>query len=103
MSNETVILSVDDDAVNQTVIEILLEGSGYRVIQAMDGIEALEVGSGGPDIPDYCPTEELIADPAKIKPWKKKFTDKNILVGALGAHGNTLHPDPAIAAASPRT
>ena len=51
-SKETVILSVDDDAVNQTVIEILLEGSGYRVIQAMDGIEALEILEKRDRLPD---------------------------------------------------
>jgi CheY-like chemotaxis protein len=47
-----VILSVDDDAVNQTVIEILLEGSGYDVIQAMDGVEALEVLESRDQLPD---------------------------------------------------
>jgi CheY-like chemotaxis protein len=47
-----VILSVDDDAVNQTVIEILLEGSGYKVIQAMDGVEALEVLESMSVLPD---------------------------------------------------
>jgi len=64
------------------------------------GIEALEIGMGGPDIPDYCPTEELLADPTKIGPWKKKFTDRGLLIGALGAHGNPLHPDPKMAAVS---
>jgi CheY-like chemotaxis protein len=43
MTEPLTILSVDDDAVNQTVIEMLLEGSGYQVLQAMDGVEALEV------------------------------------------------------------
>ena len=47
-----VILSVDDDAVNQTVIEILLEGSGFKVIQAMDGVEALEVLESMSTLPD---------------------------------------------------
>ena len=36
------ILSVDDDAVNQAVIEILLQSHGYIVEQAMDGLEALD-------------------------------------------------------------
>ena len=53
MSRPTVILSVDDDAVNQTVIEILLDGSGYQVLQAMDGVEALEVlEKCGDNLPD---------------------------------------------------
>ena len=36
----------------------------------------------------------------KAQAWKKKFTDRNIQVGALGAHGNPLHPDQKIAAES---
>ena len=36
------VLSVDDDSVNQTVIEFLLTSNGYQVVAAMDGIEALE-------------------------------------------------------------
>jgi CheY-like chemotaxis protein len=52
MSDPTIILSVDDDAVNQTVIEILLEGSGYQVLQAMDGVEALEVLEKCERLPD---------------------------------------------------
>lgn len=46
------ILSVDDDAVNQTVIEFLLEGHGYTVVQAMDGLEALEYLRTAPSLPD---------------------------------------------------
>ena len=64
------------------------------------GIEAMEVGTGGTDNPDYCLMEELLADPAKVKAWKKRFTDHNIQIGALGAHGNPLHPNAAVAAQS---
>ena len=41
-NSDKVILSVDDDPVNQMVISSLFEGEGYQVIQAMDGLEALE-------------------------------------------------------------
>jgi CheY-like chemotaxis protein len=41
-NSDKVILSVDDDPVNQMVISSLFEGEGYQVIQAMDGVEALE-------------------------------------------------------------
>ena len=46
-----IVLSVDDDPVNQTVIELLLEGRGYTVVQAMDGLEALEYLKSG-SLPD---------------------------------------------------
>jgi CheY-like chemotaxis protein len=41
-NSDKLILSVDDDPVNQMVISSLFEGEGYQVIQAMDGLEALE-------------------------------------------------------------
>ena len=57
MSTTKRVLSVDDDPVNQAVIEFLLEGNNYQVIQAMDGMEALQYldsstanGDGLPDL-----------------------------------------------------
>lgn len=66
-------------------------------ISAM-GLEAVEVASGGQNKADHCPLDELVADPAKAKAWKKKFTDRNLMVAALSCQGNMLHPDPAISA-----
>ncbi len=37
------ILSVDDDPVNQMVITNMLKREGYRVVQAMNGLEALDI------------------------------------------------------------
>lgn len=62
------------------------------------GLEAVEIGAGGYAATRHCPTQELLADPARARDWKKKFTDRNLLIGALSAHGNPLHPDPAKAA-----
>ena len=57
------------------------------------GLEAMEIGTGGyPDNP-HCPLDELIADTAKAKAWKKKFEDKGIQVATLSCHGNPVHPD----------
>ncbi len=61
------------------------------------GLEAVEIGAGGYSGSTHCPVEELLADPATARAWKKKFEDRNILVGALSCHGNPLHPDPAVA------
>jgi hypothetical protein len=57
------------------------------------GLEAVEVGTGGYVGNPHCPVDELLADSAKARAWKKKFEDRNILIGALSCHGNPLHPD----------
>eukprot|EP00898_Chlorokybus_atmophyticus_P005234 jgi/Chlat1/5711/Chrsp38S05552 len=46
------ILSVDDDAINQMVIESLLQPLKCKVTQAMDGIQALEYISKATSFPD---------------------------------------------------
>jgi CheY-like chemotaxis protein len=51
-ASDKTILSVDDDAVNQAVIEFLLQGNGYSVTTAMDGIEALDYLGSSNRLPD---------------------------------------------------
>src|SRR5277367_5852304 len=62
------------------------------------GLEAMEIGTGGYPDNKHCPLDELVADPAKAKAWKKKFTDRNIQIATLSCHGNPIHPDPKLAA-----
>ena len=59
------------------------------------GLEAVEIGTGGYPNNNHCPVDELLADPAKAKAWKKKFEDRNIQVATFSCHGNPIHPDPA--------
>ncbi len=40
--SETVVLVVDDDAVNRLVLKTMLSRRGYRVIEAADGQEAID-------------------------------------------------------------
>ena len=61
------------------------------------GVEAAEIGTGGYPSDKHCPLQELLADPAKLKAWKKKFEDHNIQVATLSCHGNPVHPDRTIA------
>ncbi len=61
------------------------------------GIEAVEICTGGYGEPKHIPVEDILADPAKGKAWKKKFEDRNIKVGALNSSGNPLHPNRAMA------
>src|ERR1043165_4070366 len=62
------------------------------------GAEAAEIGTGGYPNNKHCPMPELLADPAKLKAWRKKFDDHNILIATLSCHGNPVHPDKAVAA-----
>jgi sugar phosphate isomerase/epimerase len=57
------------------------------------GLEAVEIGTGGYPHNPHCPLDDLIADPAKAKAWRKKFEDKGIRVATLSCHGNAVHPD----------
>ncbi len=61
------------------------------------GVEAAEIGTGGYPNNKHCPVQELLDDPAKLRAWKKKFDDHNILVATLSCHGNPVHPDRNIA------
>ena len=57
------------------------------------GLEAMEIGTGGYPGTGHCPIDELLADAAKAKVWKKKFEDRGIRVATLSCHGNPVHPD----------
>ncbi|HKW16092.1 MAG TPA: sugar phosphate isomerase/epimerase [Terriglobales bacterium] len=59
------------------------------------GVEAAEIGTGGYPNNKHCPLDDLLADPAKLRAWRKKFEDHNIQIGALSCHGNPVHPDKA--------
>jgi len=67
------------------------------------GLEAMEIGTGGYPDNHHCPLNDLLADPAKLKVWKKKFDDRKIVIGALSCHGNPVHPDTKIAGRDART
>jgi sugar phosphate isomerase/epimerase len=67
------------------------------------GLEAMEIGTGGYPNNHHCPVDDLLADPAKLRAWKKKFDDHNILVATLSCHGNPVHPDSKIAARDAQT
>jgi sugar phosphate isomerase/epimerase len=67
------------------------------------GLEAMEIGTGGYPDNHHCPLNDLLADPAKLKVWKKKFDDRNIVIGALSCHGNPVHPDSKIAGRDAQT
>src|SRR5579884_4081999 len=67
------------------------------------GLEAAEIGTGGYPNNRHCPLDDLIADAAKLRAWRKKFEDHNIHIGALSCHGNPVHPDQNAAALADQT
>ena len=61
------------------------------------GVEAAEIGTGGYPNNKHCPLNDLLEDSAKLKAWRKKFDDHNILIATLSCHGNPLSPDRTVA------
>src|ERR1700736_4810445 len=67
------------------------------------GVEAAEIGTGGYPNNKHCPLDDLLADPAKLRAWQKKFDDHNIKVATLSCHGNPVHPDKGAAELADQT
>jgi sugar phosphate isomerase/epimerase len=62
------------------------------------GAEAVEVGVGGYPGARHCDAEALLADPGAARRWRDAVAARGLVVSALSAHANPLHPDPAEAA-----
>jgi sugar phosphate isomerase/epimerase len=58
---------------------------------------ALELGAGNDPGSAHVPVDDLLADAGKRRTWLKQFTDRGLIISAFSAHGNNLHPDPAVA------
>ena len=86
------LIGVFDPVYNNLSLDQMLEK-----ISALQ-LEAVEIGTGGYPGDSHCPVQELLADPAKARAWKKKFEDRNIRVATFSCHGNPVHPDAKIAA-----
>jgi sugar phosphate isomerase/epimerase len=64
-----------------------------------EGIEAIEIGSGGYVGNAHCKPDELLQDAVRLKVFKKAVDSRNLTISALSCHGNPLHPQKDIAAA----
>lgn len=91
-SPRKLLIGVFDPVYNNLSLDQMLEK-----ISALQ-LEAVEIGTGGYPGDSHCPVQELLADPAKARAWKKKFEDRNIRVATFSCHGNPVHPDAKIAA-----
>ena len=62
------------------------------------GAEALEVGVGGYPGTHHCDAAALLADHREAERWHRSITERGLVVSALSAHANPLHPVPEVAA-----
>ena len=57
------------------------------------GAEAVEVGVGGYPGAHHCDSAALLADPGAARAWLEAVAARGLVVSALSAHANPLHPD----------
>ena len=58
------------------------------------GLEAVEIGTGNYPGDAHCHPDELLADPAKAKAFRRAVEDRGMIISGLSQHGNPIHPDP---------
>lgn len=61
------------------------------------GISSVEIGCGGYPGKQHCDPAKLLADSAALRDFQATFARHGIEICALSAHGNAVHPDPALA------
>lgn len=66
---------------------------------AEQGVDQLEIGCGGYPGKQHCDPRQLLGNKAAQKEFLSILEDHNLSIAALSAHGNPVHPDPAVARA----
>jgi sugar phosphate isomerase/epimerase len=66
----------------------------YLVVQ---GVQAIEIGTGAYPGNHYCNPAELLASDQKLKSFKDAIAKRKLVISALSCHGNPLHPQASIA------
>jgi len=61
------------------------------------GLDAVEIGTGGYPGNAHCNPSELLADESKLNAFKEAVESRGLIISALSCHGNPLHPQKAIA------
>jgi len=64
---------------------------------AAQGVESIEIGTGGYVGNAHCNPQELLQHPERLRAFKKAVDARNITISALSCHGNPLHPQKALA------
>lgn len=66
-------------------------------ILQQQGLEAIELGTGGYPGNAHCNPKELLGDQQKLQAFQKEIADHGITISALSCHGNPLHPQKKVA------
>ncbi len=61
------------------------------------GIEAVEIGTGGYPGHAHCNPSELLKVDTKLRAFRDAIEKRNLTISALSCHGNPLHPQTSIA------
>jgi sugar phosphate isomerase/epimerase len=62
------------------------------------GVQAVELGTGNWPGDSHCPVDELLADEASLRAYRKAVESRGLVISALSQHGNPVHPDTDVAA-----
>jgi sugar phosphate isomerase/epimerase len=57
------------------------------------GIEAVEIGTAGYSKSSHCAMDALLGSQLELERYIDKFKRRNLVISALSAHGNPVHPD----------
>src|SRR5262245_43466044 len=68
-------------------------------VQALQKVQAIELGTGGWPGHDHLDLDALVDDQRRASQYRKRIEDAGLMVSALSCHGNPIHPDPAVARA----
>ncbi|MEH6982874.1 sugar phosphate isomerase/epimerase family protein [Priestia megaterium] len=62
----------------------------------LNGIQAVEISTGGWPGNKHCNPDELLKDQEKLKVFKEAVEKRGLTISALNCYGNALHPQPDI-------
>ncbi|GLI63472.1 hypothetical protein VaNZ11_006446, partial [Volvox africanus] len=88
------VLSVDDDPINQMVVENLLSPEGYKVEQAMSGSEALDFLKKTPTLPDVILLDIMMPDMSGYEVCqeiRRRYSAVSIPIIMVSAKGHPEH------------
>jgi sugar phosphate isomerase/epimerase len=67
------------------------------------GVEAVELGTGNYPGNHHCNPDELLGAPDNARELRRQIEKRGLMISALSAHGNPLHPDEDAASAAHET
>lgn len=78
---------------------VLREYSLEKALKFLEknGVDCLELGVGGYPGTAHANARELMADKAKLGELKKILAGSNVKISAISVHGNSVHPNKAVA------